>query len=103
MLLREQSFLLLDKNVKFCYTYDNLSRVTKRETKSLDNAIISEETFTYDAAGNITDAPESCFAYDNGLEIKFDMKMEDLVMCFGISVIGVLRMVSITTRALTHH
>ena len=67
--------------------------MTKRETKSLDNAIISEETFTYDAAGNITDAPDTCFAYDNGLEIKFDMKMENLVMCFGISLIGVLRMV----------
>ena len=77
--------------------------MTKRETKDLDNTIISEEAFIYDAAGNITDAPESCFAYDNGLEIKFDMKMEDLVMCFGISLIGVLRMVSITTRALTHH
>ena len=64
MLLREQSFLLLDKNVKFCYTYDNLSRVTKRETKDIDNTVISEEAFTYDAAGNITDAPESCFAYD---------------------------------------
>ena len=55
---------MLDKNVKFCYTYDNLSRVTKRETKDLDNTVISEEAFTYDAAGNITDAPDTCFAYD---------------------------------------
>ena len=31
--------------------------------------------------------------FSNGLEIKFDMKMEDLVMCSALSVIGVLGMV----------
>ena len=49
-----------------CYTYDNLSRVTSRTVKSLaDNSVISTETYTYDAAGNLTDAPDSCFQYDN--------------------------------------
>ena len=38
--------------------------MTKRTTKDLDDNIISEESFTYDAAGNITDAPDTCFAYD---------------------------------------
>ena len=47
-----------------CYTYDNLNRVTKRTIKNLSNFVTSEEPFTYDAAGNITDAPESCFQYD---------------------------------------
>ncbi len=37
------------------------ARIVKNATT---NAVISTETFTYDAAGNITDAPESCFAYD---------------------------------------
>jgi hypothetical protein len=31
--------------------------------------------------------------FSNGLEIKFDMKMEDLIMCSALSVIGVLGMV----------
>ena len=44
-----------------CYTYDNLSRVIKRTVKSLESdTVLSEETFTYDAAGNITDT----FVYD---------------------------------------
>ena len=47
-----------------CYTYDSLSRVTKRTVKNLSNTVLSEEAFSYDAAGNITDAPDSCFAYD---------------------------------------
>ena len=64
--------LYLDKNTRFCYTYDSLNRVTKRETKSLDSTVIFEESFTYDAAGNITDAPDTCFAYDtNSLFIIF--------------------------------
>ena len=49
---------------KMCYTYDGLSRVTKRTVKNLSNTVLSEEAFSYDAAGNITDAPDSCFAYD---------------------------------------
>ena len=47
-----------------CYTYDSLSRVTKRTTKNHCNAVLSEESYSYDAAGNITDAPDSCFGYD---------------------------------------
>jgi hypothetical protein len=43
-----------------CYTYDNLSRVTARTVKKLsDNSVVSTETFNYDAAGNMTDAPKS--------------------------------------------
>ena len=38
-----------------CYTYDGLNRVTSRTIKNLDDdSVISTETFTYDAAGNIT-------------------------------------------------
>ena len=82
MLLREQSFLLLDKNVKFCYTYDNLNRVTARTVKKLsDNSVISTETFNYDAAGNVTSAPDSSFQYDtnnrlisfNGNTVSYDL------------------------------
>ena len=64
-----------------CYTYDSLNRVTKRTIKTLSNVVLSEESFTYDAAGNITDAPESCFQYDtnnrlivfNGNTVSYDM------------------------------
>ena len=56
----------LAENVKMCYTYDNLNRVTKRQVISLGcDCVLSEENYTYDAAGNITDAPNSCFIYDN--------------------------------------
>ena len=48
-----------------CYTYDSLNRATTRTVKSIcDDSVISTETFTYDAAGNVTDAPDSCFSYD---------------------------------------
>ncbi len=54
----------LADNTKLCYTYDDLNRVTKRQIFNLStNAFISEENYTYDAAGNITDAPDSCFQY----------------------------------------
>ncbi len=53
----------LANSTKMCYTYDNLSRVTKRTVKNLSDVVLSEEEFTYDAAGNITDAPDSCFSY----------------------------------------
>ena len=52
---------VLAKNEKMCYTYDELNRVTKRTVKNLDNVVLSEEIFTHDAAGNVTDAPDSCF------------------------------------------
>ena len=36
-----------------------------RTVKNLcDDSIIATETFTYDAAGNVTDAPDLCFEYD---------------------------------------
>ena len=54
----------LANSTKLCYTYDNLNRVTKRTVKNLCDTVLSEETYSYDAAGNITDAPDSCFAYD---------------------------------------
>ena len=38
--------------------------MTKRTKKSLSNIVLGEESYSYDAAGNITDAPESCFEYD---------------------------------------
>ena len=43
--------------VKVCYTYDALSRVTGRTVRRLsDNSVVSSESFTYDAAGNVTGA-----------------------------------------------
>ena len=48
-----------------CYTYDSLNRVTARTIKTLSDEVISSESYTYDAAGNIIDAPDSCFTYDN--------------------------------------
>ena len=39
-----------------CYTYDDLNRVTSRTIRDISSdVIISTETFSYDAAGNITD------------------------------------------------
>ena len=38
--------------------------MTKRTKKSMSNIVLDEESYSYDAAGNITDAPESCFEYD---------------------------------------
>lgn len=71
----------LADNTKICYTYDNLSRVTNRTIKNECDCVISSENFTYDAAGNITDAPSSCFVYDtnnrlvafNGSTVSYDM------------------------------
>ena len=65
-----------------CYTYDNLSRVTARTVKKLsDNSVISTENFNYDAAGNVTSAPDSSFQYDtnnrlisfNGNTVSYDL------------------------------
>ena len=55
-----------------CYTYDDLSRVTKRTVKDMSDVVLSEESFTYDAAGNVTGAPNSSFVYllNIWLEIK---------------------------------
>ena len=65
-----------------CYTYDSLSRVTTRTIRKIsDNSLVSTETFNYDAAGNLTDAPDSCFGYDtnnrlvvfNGNTVSYDL------------------------------
>ena len=73
---------VLANNTKMCYTYDSLSRVTSRTVKKLsDNSVISTEMFSHDAAGNVTDAPDSCFAYDtnnrlisfNGNTVSYDL------------------------------
>ena len=65
-----------------CYTYDSLSRVTARTVKKLsDNSVVSTETFSYDAAGNVTSAPDSSFQYDtnnrlisfNGNTVSYDL------------------------------
>lgn len=54
----------LAENTKICYTYDSLNRMTKRTVLNACDEILSEENYSYDAAGNITDAPDSCFQYD---------------------------------------
>ena len=73
---------VLANSTKMCYTYDSLNRVTSRTVKRLaDNSVISTEIYTYDAAGNLTDAPDSCFGYDinnrltvfNGNDVSYDM------------------------------
>ena len=71
----------LADNTKMCYTYDSLSRVTNRTIKNECDQILSSEEYTYDAAGNVTDAPDSCFEYDtnnrllvfNGNYVSYDM------------------------------
>ncbi len=73
---------VLANSTKMCYTYDNLSRVTERTVKKLsDNSVVSTETFNYDAAGNVTFAPDSSFQYDtnnrlisfNGNTVSYDL------------------------------
>ena len=54
----------LANSTKLCYTYDSLSRVIKRTVKNLSNTVLGEEVYTYDAAGNVTAAPDTCFLYD---------------------------------------
>ncbi len=78
---RISSEKLLDKNQKFCYTYDVQSRVTKRIVLNLNDNTSTEETFTYDAAGNITADDASVFVYDtnnrltqyNGNPVSYDL------------------------------
>jgi RHS repeat-associated protein len=73
---------VLANSTKMCYTYDSLSRVTTRTIRKVsDNSLISTETFNYDAAGNLTDAPDSCFGYNtnnrlvvfNGNTVSYDL------------------------------
>ena len=44
----------LAENVKYDYTYDSLSRVVKRTCTKLSDNTITEESYNYDAADNIT-------------------------------------------------
>ncbi len=76
------SLYVLANSTKMCYTYDNLSRVTTRTIiKISDNSVVSTETFNYDAAGNVTAAPDSSFQYDtnnrlisfNGNTVSYDL------------------------------
>ena len=73
---------VLANSTKMCYTYDSLSRVTARTVKKLiDNSVVSTEAFNYDAAGNVTSAPDSSFQYDtnnrlisfNGNTVSYDL------------------------------
>ena len=41
------------KNVKMCYTYDQLGRVVVRSVVNLDNNTSTSDIYEYDAAGNI--------------------------------------------------
>ena len=46
---------VLANSTKICYTYDSLGRVTKRTITNIsDDSVISNETYRYNAAGNIT-------------------------------------------------
>lgn len=75
----------LAKNVKLCYTYDELSRVTRKVTQSLITCETSEEIYNYDASGNISNATVNsgtdAFEYDfnnrlskcNGEAVKYDL------------------------------
>lgn len=58
----------LAENVKYDYTYDSLSRVVKRTCTKLSDNTITEKSYNYDAAGNITSCTVSSgsntFVYD---------------------------------------
>ena len=84
-IIEEKAFA---NSTKMCYTYDNLSRVTARTVKKLsDNSVVSTETFNYDAAGNVTSAPDSSFQYDtNNRLISFNDNPVSFVDPFGLSV-----------------
>ena len=74
----------LDKNTKLCYTYDERSRVTQRTKVNYNTGETTDETFTYDAAGNIITTADNCdtdsFSYDtnnrltyhNGMSVTYD-------------------------------
>ena len=56
------------KNIKYDYTYDSLSCVVKRTCTKLSDNTITEKSYNYDAAGNITSCTVSSgsntFVYD---------------------------------------
>ena len=57
----------LAKNENICYTYDKLSRVISKTVEKVTTTVVSEETFSYDAAGNLTEnyseQGQDCFEY----------------------------------------
>ncbi len=61
---RISSEKVLAKNEKMCYTYDEQSRVVKRTVICLSGSTETEETFSYDAAGNVTADNSHAFVYD---------------------------------------
>ena len=75
----------LEKNLaystKICYTYDELGRVIKSTRRTLNDGFLCEESFAYDAAGNITEASDACFLYStnnrlsvfDGSSVSYDM------------------------------
>ena len=76
----------LAKNEKICYTYDELSRVTKKLTESIETGeVLHEETYSYDAAGNVVSCTvgfgSDSFVYDannrlteyNGFGVEYDL------------------------------
>ncbi|MBR3917737.1 MAG: RHS repeat-associated core domain-containing protein [Clostridia bacterium] len=81
-------------SIKKCYTYDSVGRVIETVVKNIsDDSAIEKETFNYDAAGNITDAPNSCFQYDtnnrvvvfDGNQVSYDLDgnmLSEGVRCF---------------------
>ena len=68
----------LAKNCLMSYTYDKLSRITKRTVTDLAGGETTEESFAYDAAGNILS--DSDYVYDtnnrltslHGQQISYD-------------------------------
>ena len=75
-----------------CYTYDNLNRVTKRTVKNFSNVVLSEESFTYDAAGNITDTLVydtygKCISHTGTSEVIFGYNGRDGVVTDGNGLI----------------
>ena len=74
----------LASNLKSEYTYDSLSRVTKRKLTNLSDSSVTEESYTYDANGNIissaVNTDSDTFVYDdnnrlteyNGQAVTYD-------------------------------
>ncbi len=57
-----------------CYTYDELSRVTKRTLVNLSDNTETVEEYEYDAAGNITSSKadiDVTFSYDTNNRLAY--------------------------------
>ena len=74
----------LAKSENICYTYDKLSRVISKTVEKIATTVVSEETFSYDEAGNLTEnyseQGQNCFEYTsnnrlnshNGYYVSYD-------------------------------